>query len=91
MRGRVLAAAAAAALLVLAACSSTAQQKPAPLAKLVSRVRVTRLWHDHIRGQAPKLRLGLSLAIDGQRVFAASHDGVVEAFDVVCSCFHLSG
>src|SRR6185437_10723266 len=52
------------------------------LAKLVTRVSVRRVWHAHLSGEAPKLREGLAVQVDGERLFAASHSGAVEAFDV---------
>ena len=79
-----LLAAACCATLQLSACSDVDKaDRPTPLAnKFVSRVAVRRVWSTHLAGEAPKLRLALGLAVSGQRVFAASHRGAVEAFDV---------
>lgn len=57
-------------------------ERPAVLTKFVNRVAIKRVWSSRVGGQAPKLRLGLGLALDGNRVFVASHSGLVEAFDV---------
>lgn len=68
------------ALGALAGCAATDQERPAPLTKkFVNRVSVTRVWHAKLRREAPKLRLGLGVAVADGRVFVASHDGVVEA------------
>lgn len=68
---------------LLCGCSTVDKnQRPAQLVKLVNRVAIQRVWRSHLSGEAPKLRLGLTLAVDGNRLFAASHSGVVEAFDV---------
>jgi outer membrane protein assembly factor BamB len=57
-------------------------ERPAELIKMANRVSIQRVWHTHIGGEAPKLRLGLDMAIDGNRLFVASHSGVVQAFDI---------
>jgi outer membrane protein assembly factor BamB len=69
---------------LLAGCSTTPKNElPTPLAKkMFNRVAIHRVWHTRLSGEAPKLRLGLELAVDGGRLFAASHSGFVEAFDV---------
>ena len=68
---------------LLAGCNSVDKaERPATLEKLVNRVAIKRVWSTHLSGEAPKLRLGLGMAVDGNRVFAASHSGVIEAFDV---------
>ncbi len=71
-----------AAAVLAAGCASSGTAKPAPLLKMQNRIAVRTVWHQRLRREAPKLRLGLGLAIDGQRVFAASHSGEVEAFDL---------
>jgi outer membrane protein assembly factor BamB len=69
--------------LALAACYSTGEQdRPAKLNKVANSVRVRRVWDRHLRRESPKLRLGLDVAVDGQRVFVASHNGEVEALDL---------
>jgi outer membrane protein assembly factor BamB len=70
------------ALMVLAACSSNKADKPMPLVKISSRLQVQRVWRAGLGGEKPKLRLGLGLAADGERVFAASYNGTVEAFEL---------
>jgi outer membrane protein assembly factor BamB len=61
-------------------CASSPAERPAPLVKIRNQVAVRILWHRRLYGQAPKLRLGLGVAVAAGRVFAASHRGVVEAF-----------
>lgn len=72
------------AALALAACSGAKNpERPAPLVKkLVQRVPVRTVWHTRLRRDAPKLRVGLVVAVDGQRAFIASRNGRVEALDV---------
>src|SRR6185437_15248797 len=72
------------AALALVACSSAKNpERPAPLVKkLVQRVHVRTVWRTHLRREAPKLRVGLVVAVDGQRAFIASHNGRVEALDL---------
>ncbi len=57
-------------------------ERPAQLTKMVNRVAIQRVWHTRLSGEAAQLRLGLGVASDGDRVFVASHSGLVEAFDV---------
>ncbi len=45
------------------------------------RSRSSSVWSASVGGGEPKLRLGLGVAVEGDRVFAASHDGDVAAFD----------
>jgi outer membrane protein assembly factor BamB len=70
------------AALAIAACAGKNATRPEPLVKLANRIHIARAWHVHLSREAPKLRLGLNVATAGQRVFAASHGGVVEAFDL---------
>jgi outer membrane protein assembly factor BamB len=72
------------AALLLGGCNTVPKSElPAPLAKnMFNRVPIRRVWHTRLSGEKPKLRLGLGLAVDGERLFAASHSGEVEAFDV---------
>lgn len=83
-RGALLLAAVAAAVALLATGCDTIDKadRPVPLPKLVNRVAIRRVWHTHLGGETPQLRLGLGVAADGERIFAASHSGLVEAFDV---------
>jgi outer membrane protein assembly factor BamB len=74
----------AAALCLLAACSKNKNpEAPAKLAPIKSTLHVARVWSSSIgdRG-AKRLRLGLGLAVDGDRVFASGHGGDVEALDL---------
>jgi outer membrane protein assembly factor BamB len=72
------------ALLVLAACSKDKEiDQPAPLPVFNATVRVDKVWSASVPDKGgKKLRLGLGLAVDGNRVFAAGHGGEVEAFDL---------
>lgn len=75
---------AACALLVMAACSKDKDvDQPAKLTDFSATVRVERVWSASVadRGAKP-LRLGLGLAVDGDRVFAAGRKGEVAAFDL---------
>lgn len=70
-----------AAALLASGCATSTAERPAPLVKNIrNQVAARVLWHHRLRGEAPALRLGLGLAVDGGRVFAASHRGVVDAF-----------
>jgi outer membrane protein assembly factor BamB len=70
-------------VLTLVACSTKSPQRPAPLVKkLVQRVSVHTVWRTRLQRQSPKLRVGLVVAVDGQRAFIASHNGRVEALDL---------
>ena len=75
----------AAALCLLAACSKNkAPDQPAKLGPIKASLRVQHLWSASVGDHgAKKLRLGLGLALDGSRVFAAGHGGEVTAFDLV--------
>jgi outer membrane protein assembly factor BamB len=71
------------AVLALVACSSKSPERPVPLIKkLVQRVPVRTVWRTHLKRELPKLRVGLGVAIDGQRAFIASYDGRIEALDL---------
>jgi outer membrane protein assembly factor BamB len=75
------------AALLCAGCSSTSKAKkkadaPAVLVPFANRIELQRVWSTKLSGEAPKLRLGLGVAADGDRVFAASHKGAVEAVDL---------
>jgi len=59
-----------------------AADKPAVLVPLTNHIQVERVWETKISGEAPKLRLGLQVAADGDRIFVASHKGTVEALDL---------
>lgn len=66
--------------LLASGCAGNPAERPAPLAKIRNQVAVRVVWHRRLHGEAPKLRLGLGVAVAGGRVFAASHRGVIEAF-----------
>jgi outer membrane protein assembly factor BamB len=73
-------------VLLLAGCSTSKEKKaeqPMTLVPLVNRVQVSRLWQTQVKGEAPKLRLGLDVAVSGQHAFVASFKGVVESFDIL--------
>lgn len=55
--------------------------KPAELQKLDPQIRVRKVWDASLGDKAEYLRLGLRPAGDGRRVYAASADGKVSAFD----------
>lgn len=57
-------------------------EPPAELQRITQRLDVRRIWSARIGGNSERLRLGLSPATDGARVFAASHDGDVASFDL---------
>ena len=56
-------------------------EKPAVLVPLVNRIEIKEVWRTKVGGEKPILRLGLVLAVDQQRVFAASLKGNVIAYD----------
>jgi outer membrane protein assembly factor BamB len=70
------------ALAMMAGCSIDKADRPAVLVPLVNRIQLKTVWHTQVRGEAPNLRLGLGVAVDGNRVFAASFKGSIEAFDL---------
>src|SRR6185437_10736928 len=74
----------AAALCLLAACSKNkSPDQPAKLAPIKSTLRVRNIWRASVADRhAKRLRHGLSLALNGDRVFASGHRGQVEAFDL---------
>ncbi len=81
----VILAAGALLFLSLAGCTSSKEKKaelPVTLVPLVNRIDIRRLWRTEIKGEVPKLRLGLGVAVSGQRAFVASYKGQIEAFDV---------
>lgn len=78
----------AAALCLLAACSKSKNpEQPAKLAPIRSTLRVEHLWSANMLGgwfgrrAISRLRLGLGLALAGDRVFASGDRGEVAAFD----------
>jgi outer membrane protein assembly factor BamB len=68
---------------LLIACSKNKNiDPPAELTDFKSSIQVQRAWSAGVGGGEPKLRLGLGIAVDGDRAFAASHDGDVAAFSI---------
>lgn len=84
MRRTVLAVAVASLLAALGACSKKDKDvdPPAQLADFPATLRVQRAWDASVGGKGEKLRLGLGVATDGGRVFAAGHKGEVAAWDL---------
>ena len=84
MRRIVLAVALASLLTALGACSKKDKDidPPATLADFPATLRVQRAWDANVGGKGDKLRLGLGVAIDDGRAFAAGHKGEVAAWDV---------
>jgi outer membrane protein assembly factor BamB len=67
----------------LVACSKNKNvDPPAELTKFQTTLQVQKLWSAGVGGAAPKLLLGLGVALDGTTVFAAGHNGDVAAFDL---------
>ena len=68
-------------MLALGACSKDKDpDSPAKLTDLQASLRVEHLWSADVGGDKVPLRLGLALASDGERVFAAGRKGDVAAF-----------
>jgi outer membrane protein assembly factor BamB len=69
--------------LILVGCAAKNAETPAPLQKkLVQRVPVRTVWRTRLTRELPRLRVGLVVAVDGQRAFIASYNGRVEALDL---------
>jgi len=75
---------AAGALLILAACSKDKDvDQPSKLTDFNATIRAERVWTASVADKGAKpLRLGLGLAVDGNRVYAAGRKGEVAAFDL---------
>ncbi len=72
--------------LVLAGCSSNdidPDELPAELVKFEPAFRVERVWSASVGDGTENLRLGLRPASDGDRIYAAAHDGRVIARDAL--------
>ena len=57
------------------------EAEPMELVKIDNKVKIKRLWSAKLGGDAEFLRVALRPAGDGNRVYAASHDGNVTAFN----------
>ncbi|HNP37264.1 MAG TPA: outer membrane protein assembly factor BamB [Woeseiaceae bacterium] len=55
--------------------------KPAELVDVDAKIKIQRLWSDKLGADAEFLRLALRPAGDGKRIYAASSDGKVSAYD----------
>jgi outer membrane protein assembly factor BamB len=55
--------------------------EPKELVKFKQTVKIKRLWSAKLGGDSEFLRLALRPVGDGSRIYAASHDGLVSAFD----------
>jgi len=76
-----------AAMLALSACKSSDKKKkldePTKLVSLKDpTVHIAKVWGASVGGGGKKLRLGLGLAVAGDRLYAAGRDGEVAAFDL---------
>ncbi len=70
-------------LATLAACSKEKDvDPPAELVDLRATLEVRRAWSAGVGGQKEYMRLGLGVAVEGARVFAAGHDGDVVALEL---------
>jgi outer membrane protein assembly factor BamB len=71
-------------LLFMAACSKDKDiDTPAVLTPLSATLKVDHVWSASVPDKGAKvLRLGLGLALEGNRVYAAGYKGEVSAFDV---------
>jgi outer membrane protein assembly factor BamB len=71
--------------LALAAACNSSNKKPEAPAKLEdfkATAQVRKVWTASVGGGEPKLRLGLGVALEGERVFAAGYNGNIAAFNV---------
>jgi len=74
------------AALILASCSlfgdkEDEELEPMKLVKIKETVKIKRIWNAKLGDDAEFLRVALRPAGDGSRIYAASRDGVVTAFD----------
>jgi outer membrane protein assembly factor BamB len=70
-------------LLALGACSKDKDtDSPAKLTNLQASLRVEHVWSADVGGEKVPLRLGLALASDGERLYAAGRKGDVAAFAI---------
>lgn len=74
---------AASCALLLAACDKDKDvDPPAELVEFKPSVRIDEIWAAGLGGDMKNLRLGLRPSVEGNRIYAASHDGDVYAFDL---------
>ncbi|HMA12781.1 MAG TPA: outer membrane protein assembly factor BamB, partial [Steroidobacteraceae bacterium] len=71
-------------LALVAACNSSSKKTDAPakLEDFKPTAHVQKVWSASVGGGEPKLRLGLGVALEGDRVFAAGNNGNIAAFDL---------
>ncbi|MDH3304835.1 MAG: outer membrane protein assembly factor BamB [Gammaproteobacteria bacterium] len=73
------------AALLLASCGifsgKDKELEPKELADVRQSLKIKRLWSAKVGGKSEFLRVALQPAGDGNRIYAAGHDGVVSAFD----------
>jgi outer membrane protein assembly factor BamB len=71
-------------LATLAACSKKEKEvdPPAELTSFSETLRVQRAWSASVGGDGEKLRLGLGVAVEDGRVYAAGRNGEVAAFNL---------
>jgi outer membrane protein assembly factor BamB len=84
MRRILLPVAVASLLAALSACGKKDKDidPPATLADFPATLRVQRVWDASVGGKGEKLRLGLGVAIADGRVYAAGHNGEIEAWNL---------
>ncbi len=71
---------------LIGACSSKEvdlEAEPAELVKFDAAFKVRKVWSKGIGEGAESLRLALRPATDGTRIYAAAHDGNIQAFDAL--------
>ena len=56
-------------------------EPPAELQAIDESLEIQRIWRARVGGASERLRLGLSPATDGARIYAGSYDGQVASFD----------
>lgn len=73
------------ATMLIASCSLFGEKEeelePKELVKIVESVKIKRIWSAKLGGKSDFLLVALRPAGDGSRIYAASQDGVVTAFD----------
>jgi outer membrane protein assembly factor BamB len=72
-----------ASLALVTACNANKKpDAPTKLEEFKTTAQVQKAWSASVGGGAPKLRLGLGVALEGERVFAAGHNGNIVAFNL---------